>query len=160
MKLSTDEEFQKSLAVGLAGEDIVYKYLIENYGLVEDNRSQVHEKGSGPRLVGTEGRIVLPDFCVYNKPGSPKGRFAVDAKVKTSLYPFDGKQCFTVDKKFEDYKRIVEIKHLDYLAIIFLYKDKMYFYRDNECIGHKFMDNKYGRGNVYYFEFDDKKVIY
>jgi hypothetical protein len=158
--LSLDDRFQESLAIGIAGEDIVYDYLIEHYGLVEDNRSQVHGDGYGPRLQGTEGKVIQPDFCVYNKPGSPKGRFAVDVKVKSSLYPYAGKKCFTVDKKFEDYKRIVQIKMLDYLAIIFLYENKMFFYKDSDCIGYKFMSNDFGHGNVYYFEFDEKKVIY
>jgi len=158
--LSTDERFQESLAMGLAGEDAVYEYLINNYGLVEDSRSQVHGEGSGPRMVGTEGKVVQPDFCVYNKPGSPKGRFAVDVKVKSSIYPFMGKRCFTVDKKFEDYKKVVQIKQLDYLMIIFVYENKMYFYKDSDCIGHKFMSNEFGHGNVYYFEFDATKNRY
>ena len=160
MKLSSDEKFQESLAIGVAGEDAVFEYLIKNFGLVEDTRSQIHGEGYGPRMVGTEGKVIQPDFCVYNKPGSPKGRFAVDVKVKSSLYPFKGKKCFTVDKKFEDYKRIVQIKQLDYLMIIFVYGSKMYFYQDKDCIGHKFMSNEYGHGNVYYFEFDETKVRY
>lgn len=158
--MSKDDRFQENLAIGIAGENTVYEYLIKHYGLVEDSRSQTHGEGSGPRMVGTEGKIIAPDFCVYNKPGSPKGRFAVDVKVKTSLYPYTGKRCFTVDKKFEDYKRIVQIKILDYLAIIFLYKNKMYMYKDSDCIGYEFISNNYGHGNVYYFEFDEKKVIY
>lgn len=158
--MSTDKKFRESLAVGKAGEDIVYNYLIKHHGLVEDNRSQVHEEGSGPRLRGTEGIIIQPDFCVYNKPGSPKGRFAVDAKVKSSIYPFKDKRCFTVDHKYEDYKRIVQIKMLDYLAMIFLFKNKMYFYKDSDCYGQQFVDNEYSVGNVYYFAFDEKKIIY
>jgi len=158
--LSTDEKFQENLQVGLAGEDAVYEYLINHYGLVEDTRSQIHGDGYGPRMVGSEGKVIQPDFCVYNKPGSPKGRFAVDVKVKSSLYPYKRKRCFTVDKKFEDYKRIVQIKMLDYLAIIFIYEGRMYMYRDSECIGSVFMNNEYGRGNVYFFEFDESKIIY
>lgn len=158
--MSSQEEFEENLAIGIAGENTVYEYLIKNFGLVEDTRSQTHGEGAGPRMIGTEGKIIQPDFCVYNKPGSPKGRFAVDVKVKNSLYPFKGKKCFTVDKKFEDYKRIVQIKQLDYLAIVFLYNGKMYFYRDSDCIGYKFMSNEFGHGNVYYFEFDNSRVRY
>jgi hypothetical protein len=158
--LSTDEKFQESLAVGIAGEDIVYEYLIRNYGLVEDSRSQVHEEGKGPRMIGTEGYVIQPDFCVYNKPGSRKGRFAVDVKVKSSIYPFKGKRCFTVDKKYEDYKRIVQIKQLDYLMIIFLYENNLYIYKDTDCIGSQFVSNDYGHGNVYYFEYDKSKIKY
>lgn len=158
--MSSDRVFEENLKVGLAGEDIVYDYLIANYGLVEDTRSQVHGQGKGPRLVGTEGTVIQPDFCVYNKPGSPKARFAVDVKVKSSIYPFRGKKCFTVDKKYEDYRRIVEIKHLDYLALVFMYEGKMFFYRDADCIGSQFMSNDYGHGNVYYFEYDESKIRY
>jgi hypothetical protein len=158
--LSTDEKFQENLAIGIAGEDSVYEYLILNNGLVEDSRSQSHGDGAGPRLIGTEGKIISPDFCVYNKPGSPKGRFAVDVKVKSSLYPFKDKKCFTVDKKFEDYKRIVSLKCLDYLCIVFVYKNKMYFYKDSDVVGSKYITNEYGSGNVYYFEYDESKRKY
>lgn len=158
--MSTDEQFQASLAVGIAGEDTVYEYLVKNFGLVEDTRNQIHGEGYGPRMLGTEGKVIQPDFCVYNKPGNPKGRFAVDVKVKSSLYPFKGKQCFTVDKKFEDYKRIVQIKSLDFLMIVFVYENNLYFYKDSDCIGHKFMSNDYGHGNVYYFEHDKSKIRY
>jgi hypothetical protein len=158
--MSNDEAFRESLVIGIAGEDAVYEYLINHYGLVEDTRSQTHGEGYGPRMMGTEGKVIQPDFCVYNKPGSPKGRFAVDVKVKSSLYPFKGKKCFTVDKKFEDYKRVVQIKQLDFLMIVFMYEGKMYFYKDSDCIGSKFMSNSYGHGNVYYFEFDEAKLTY
>jgi len=160
MQNEQDKKFEENLAMGIAGEDTAYEYLIRNYGLVEDTRSQVHGTGAGPRMIGTEGKIIQPDFCVYNKPGSPKGRFAVDVKVKSDQYTFEGKKCFTVDKKIEDYKRIVQIKHLDYLMIIFIYAGRMYFYQDSDCIGKKFMSNDYGHGFVYFFEADEKKIRY
>jgi len=156
--LLSDEQFKKSLAIGVAGEDMVYEYLIQNHGLVEDCRSQTHGEGSGPRMIGTEGFIVQPDFCVYNKPGSPKGRFAVDVKVKNSVYWYKGKQCFTVDSKFEGYKRIVQIKQLDFLQIIFVYKNQMYFYRDSDLFGKELKSNEYGTGVVYYFEMDESRI--
>ena len=157
--MSSDDVFQENLKIGIAGEDIVYDYLIRTNRLVEDTRSQVHGQGRGPRMVGTEGVIIQPDFCVYN-PDTRRGRFAVDVKVKTSLYPFQGKKCFTVDNKYEDYKRIVEIKMLDYLALVFMYNGKMFFYRDSDCIGFQFLSNDYGHGNVYYFEYDETKIKY
>jgi len=156
--MSSDLEFKESLAKGIQGENLVYDWLIANFGLVEDSRSHSHGEGAGPRLVGTEGKVISPDFCVYNKPGSPKGRFAVDVKVKSSIYWYNGKQCFTVDKKFEDYKKIVQIKNLDYLMIVFLYNGKMYIYKDTDCIGSEFKSNDYGHGRVYYFEHDESKV--
>lgn len=158
MKNDKDKKFEENLAMGIEGENIAYDYLINNYGLVEDKRSQKHGEGHGPRMRGTEGIVVLPDFVVYNKPGSPKGKFAVDVKVKSSLYTFNGKECFTVDKKFEDYKRAVDIIGLDFLSIIFIYNGRMHFYKDSDCIGHKYIDNAYGKGNVYYFEYDKSKM--
>ena len=97
-----NNNFQEKLAIGTAGEDIVYPWLKANNSLVQDMRYQKHEKGSGPRLEGTEGYFVLPDFAVWNK-NPNKGNFLVDVKVKDSIYPVNGKMCFTVDKKFEDY---------------------------------------------------------
>lgn len=158
--MSSDEQFEESLALGISGENTVYSYLIANHGLVEDNRSQVHGQGAGPKLIGTEGKIIQPDFCVYNKPGSPKGRFAVDVKVKNSRYWFKGKQCFTVDSKIEDYKRVVQIKNLDYLMIVFVFEGKMYFYKDSDSIGREWKTNAYGTGYVYYFEYDESKIKY
>jgi hypothetical protein len=103
--------------------------------------------------------LVLPDFTCYNK-NPEKGNFAVDVKWKKSIYPANGKQCFTVDKKYEDYKRIVQIHKLDYLMMVFVYDGKMYFYRDTDCCGTTVFENQYGSGNVYLFEFDKKKIRY
>ncbi len=153
----TNLTFEEKLAKGTAGEDIVYDYLIRNCGYVEDLRKEKLDKYGGPRLRGTEGSIVLPDFSVYTK---HKGAFAVDVKVKTSLYPVNGKKCFTVDNKFEQYKRAVQIKRLDYLMIIFIYEGKMYFYKDSDCCGTTTFNNQHGNGLVYCFEFDEKKWVY
>lgn len=155
--MKSDDEFEEKLKMGVKAENVVYSYLIKHYGFVEDLRQQKHGEFVGPSLVGTEGKVILPDFAVYTK---EKGAFAIDVKAKTSLYPFEGKQCFTVDSKFEDYKRAVQIKRLDFLAIIFLFKDRMYFYKDSDCIGSKYLDNEYGSGWVYYFEFDKKRMTY
>ena len=66
------DNFQEKLEMGTAGEDIVYPWLKQNNSLVQDMRYQKHEKGTGPRLEGTDGNVVLPDFGVWNK--SPKKR--------------------------------------------------------------------------------------
>ena len=155
--MSSDSDFKKKLEMGILAENIAYSYLINHYGFVEDLRQQKHGEFIGPRLVGTEGKVVLPDFLVYTK---HDGAFSVDVKAKTSLYPYEGKQCFTVDKKFDDYKRATQIKRLDYLSIIFYYNGRMYLYKDSDCIGSQFMSNEYGSGMVYYFEYDKKKMIY
>lgn len=154
---ASDEEFQKKLAIGTAGEDSVYAWLKQNNSLVQDMRYQKHEKGSGPRLEGTEGFIVLPDFAVWNK-NPNKGNYLVDVKVKKDVYPVDGKQCFTVDKKFEDYKRCSEIMKMDFLKIIFVYEGKFYVYKhtDYACITQ--YNNGYSTGNVYCFEYDKKRI--
>ncbi len=157
--MSSDREFEEKLAIGVAGEDIVYNYLITTNSYVEDSRHQKHGKKSGPSLKGTEGYVVLPDFVVYNK-NPNKGNFAVDAKVKSSVYPINGKMCFTVDNKFEQYKKAVQIKKLDFLMLVFLYEDRMYFYKDSEYCGTTVFDNSYSTGNVYLFEFDKNKIRY
>lgn len=157
--MSSKKEFEEKLAQGTEGEDIVYNYLIKNNSFVEDLRKQKHEDRSGPRLRGTEGTLVLPDFAVYNK--SPlKGNFAVDSKVKSSIYPVNGKICFTVDNKYEQYKRAVQVKKLDYLMIVFIYEKRMYFYKDTECVGITVFNNKYSTGNVYLFEFNKANIRY
>ena len=154
-----NEHFQEKLAIGTAGEDIVYPWLKERNSLVQDMRYQKHEKGSGPRLEGTEGYIVLPDFAVWNK--SPnKGNFLVDVKVKKDIYPVKGKMCFTVDNKFEDYKKCAAIMKMDHLKIIFIYEGKFYVYKDSEVTCTTVYNNQYSKGTVYCFEHNIKKIEY
>jgi len=151
--------FQEKLAVGTAGEDIVYPWLKANNGFVQDMRYQKHEKGSGPRLEGTEAVVVLHDFAVWNK--SPnKGNFLVDVKVKDSIYPVKGKMCFTVDKKFEDYKRCVQIMKMDFLKIIFVYENRLYVYKDTDLTCTTVYNNQYSKGTVYCFEHNKNKIEY
>jgi hypothetical protein len=154
--MSKEQNFQEKLNLGKTGEDKAYTYLRENNHYVDDNRRQRYEDGGGPRLLGTRGMIVLPDFTVYNIDGD---NFAVDVKVKNRVYLIDGKFHFTVDKKFEDYLKAVQIKKLDYLALLFVYKDKMYFYKDSDLFGTHKYDNDYSTGDVYLFEFDKSKII-
>ncbi len=154
-----EENFIEKLAMGIAGEDIVYPWLKERNSLVQDMRYQKHEKGSGPRLEGTEGKIVLPDFAVWNK--SPnKGDFLVDVKVKSSIYPVNGKRCFTVDSKYEDYKKCVHIMQMDFLSMIFIHEDKMYMYKDSDLTCITIFNNQYGAGKIYCFEYNKNKVVY
>lgn len=153
-----NDKFQENLAVGTEGEDTVYDYLRKHNSFVEDTRNQKHGE-FGPRLRGTEGILVLPDFEVRNK-NPKKGDFLVDVKVKTSLYTIDKKKCFTVDKKFEQYKRAAQVKKTDFLAIIFIYEGKLYLYKDSDVCGTTEFNNDYGKGTVYLFEFDEKKQIY
>jgi hypothetical protein len=155
----SSDNFEENLAIGIAGEDIVYNYLIRNNSFVEDCRNQKHDKNHGPRMVGTDGILIQPDFAVYNK-NPVKGKFAVDVKVKSKTYDYNDKKCFTVDTKFSDYKRIVQLKSLDFLAIIFVFEDKLYFYKDTEICGTKMFDNKWGKGESPLFEFDPKKQVY
>lgn len=147
------------LEIGTAGENVLYDYLVANNSYVEDQRHQKYDGHTGPRLKGTEGTLVLPDFVVYNKDPA-KGCFAVDAKVKTSVYPVNGKMCFTVDKKFEQYCRATAVKRLDFLMLVFIYKGRMYFYKDTDCIGTTTFDNQYSTGLVYLFEFDERNMRY
>jgi len=156
---ATEEEFQEKLAIGIAGEDIVYPWLKANNSLVQDMRYQKHEKYSGPRLEGTEGKIVLPDFAVWNK-NPNKGNFLVDVKVKTDIYPVNGKKCFTVDKKFEDYKRCVQVMNMNFLKVIFIYEGKFYVYKDTDIFTTTTYNNQYGSGTVYCFEHNINKIEY
>jgi hypothetical protein len=153
------EQFEEKLAIGTAGEDIVYPWLKSRNSLVQDMRYQKHEKGSGPRLEGTEGKIVLPDFAVWNK-NPNKGNFLVDVKVKKDIYPVKGKRCFTVDKKFEDYRRCSEIMKMDFLQIIFIYEDKFYVYKHTDLTCTTVYNNQYSTGLVYCFEYDKSKIEY
>lgn len=157
--MKSDDNFQETLAIGTAGEDIVLPYLEKHNSYVQDMRYQVHGKGHGPRLKGTEGRVVLPDFAVYNK-NTSKGNYGVDVKVKSAIYPACGKQCFTVDKKFKDYQKAVQILKLDFLMLVFMHNDRMYFYKDSELCGTTTYNNQYGSGLVYCFEYDESKIRY
>lgn len=156
--MSSEELFKKNLEIGEVGEDIVYDYLVSNNSFVEDLRRHKRDEG-GPKLRGTEGTLVLPDFAVYNK-NPKKGSFAVDAKVKNSVYPVNGKSCFTVDNKFEQYRRVVQLKKLDFLMIAFIFENRMYFYKDSDCIGTTTFANQFGSGMVYLFEYDEGKITY
>lgn len=157
--MSSDKEFIENLKIGEAGEDVVYDWLVKNNSYVEDLRSHKRVENKGPRLVGTEGSLVLPDFVVYNK-NPNKGCFAVDVKVKNSVYTISRKKCFTVDNKYEQYKTAVQVKKLDFLAIIFIYENRMYFYKDSDCCGITRFKNQFSTGNVYLFELDKLKVRY
>ncbi len=149
--------FEESLQMGISAEDIAYSYLIQNNSLVQDLRQQKHGEFSGPILTGTEGTVKLPDFVVYNK-NPRKGNFAVDVKAKSSIYPVNGKKCFTVDNKFEDYKRSVQVMKLDFLLIIFYYNGRMYFYKDEDLTCTTNFGNEYSTGSVYCFEYDDSRI--
>ena len=154
-----NDNFEENLAIGTAGEDIVYDYLIKHNSFVEDCRNQKHAENRGPRLIGTDGSLAQPDFVVYNK-NPLKGNYAIDVKVKSKKYKYDGKEYFTVDPKFNDYKRIVQLKKLDFLAIIFILDGKLYFYKDSEVARTKMFNNEYGSGESPLFEFNEKKQVY
>ena len=70
-----DENFNEKLDMGIDAENIAYEYLIRHNSFVEDLRQQKHGEFAGPALRGTEGKLVLPDFVVYNK-NPNKGTFA------------------------------------------------------------------------------------
>ena len=156
--MKQDTTFEEKLAIGTEGEDIVYDLLVARNRWVMDCRSMNHGVGYGPRLKGTEGTAALPDFIVKNK--KPKESYAVDAKVKSKLYDIRGKLCFSVDKKLDQYRKVAQLFELDYVAIIFVYDNKLYMYKDTEFCDTTEYNNEYGTGTVYFFEFDSKKQIY
>lgn len=157
--MSSDEEFQEQLKFGEAAEDIVYDYLIANNSGVIDLRKQKRDEGGGPKLVGTEGSLILPDFGVFNK-NPRKGTYTVDVKRKRSLYGYAGQKCFTVDNKFEQYKQVTQIMRYDFLGLMFFFEDRMYFYKESEIFGKEFKSNEYGNGFIYYFKFDNTKRVF
>jgi hypothetical protein len=144
----TDEEFQENLRIGTEAEDKVYAWLKLHYSFVQDMRYQSHDKGSGPRLEGTGGIVVLPDFAFYDK---FKGKCLLDVKHKT-------KNFFTVDDyKMRDYLRCVELMNAEGLVLCFVFEDEMYFYDSTEKAGPIQFNNAYGKA-AYKFEFDRSKI--
>lgn len=155
--LST-QRFNQSLAIGLVGEEAVLPWLEKNNEIVLDNRLEKHKKG-GPRTTGTYTSLAKPDFIVYN-PYTTGVKYAIDVKTKTKdPYTVNNRMCFTVDKKFEEYLKLTEIMALDFLAIIFVWKGHLYFYKDTDVVDTCEYNNEYGTGTVYLFEYDKKKVI-
>ena len=143
----TDEQFQENLRLGTEAEDKVYSYLRMNYSFVQDMRYQTHDKGTGPRLEGTSGTVILPDFAFYDK---FKGKRLLDVKYKA-------KNFFTVDDyKLRDYLRCVELMNAEGLILVFVFEDEMYFYDSSEKSGPRTFNNEYGKA-AYIFEFDKKK---
>jgi hypothetical protein len=156
MSSKSDEEFQEKLAIGTAGEDLVYPWLKKNNSLVIDFRYQRHEDRKGPRMEGREGSIILPDFAVWNK-YPEKGNFAVDVKVKSSPFWLKGKLHFAVDDyKFDDYVRCVQVMNLDFLQLIFVNDGNLYVYRDSDNKGRHYFGNSHGEYG-YLFELDESK---
>lgn len=144
----TDEEFEENLRLGTIAEDKVFSYLRMNYACVQDMRYQKHEKGSGPRLEGTIGSLILPDFAYYDR---FKGKGLLDVKYKA-------KNFFTVDDyKFRDYQECAGIMNLEALLLVFVYKDEMYFYNSKEATGPISFNNEYGKA-AYVFPFDKNRI--
>lgn len=148
MANKVDDNFNVKLEVGMQAEDKVYRYLILNYQYVQDCRYQRREKFSGPRLVGTAGNLVLPDFIVYDE---HHGKYAVDVKYKSAAYPIGGVECFTADySKTQDYARVAEVLGLDKVLLIFVYNDNLYLYDAKDIHGRHCFNNKYGSEAVLY----------
>jgi hypothetical protein len=158
--MNSDDKFNEKLEMGIDAENIAYDYLIKHNSYVEDLRQQKHGEFAGPALRGTEGKVILPDFLIYNK-NPDKGTFALDVKSKNSIYSINGVRSFTVDDKYLQYKKAAEIKRMDYLAMMFFFEGRMYMYKDTDCAGtHQYTPNGYGNGLVYYFPFDKSKMVY
>jgi hypothetical protein len=144
----TDEQFQENLRLGTLAEDKVYSYLRMNYSCVQDMRYQKHEKGTGPRLEGTIGSLILPDFAYYDR---YKGKGLLDVKYKASNF-------FTVDDyKFRNYQECVGIMNLESLILVFVYEDEMYFYDSKEATGPRVFNNEHGK-SAYIFNVDRSKI--
>jgi hypothetical protein len=109
---------------------------------------QKHNKGTGPRLEGAGGSIILPDFSYYDR---YNGNYLLDVKHKT-------KNFFTVDDyKMDDYLRAAELQGMDGLKLVFVFENEMYFYDSSERLGPIQFDNTYGK-SAYKFEFNRSKI--
>ena len=143
-----DIQFQENLRIGTEAEDMVYTWLKLHHAYVQDMRYQTHDKGSGPRLEGKLGSIILPDFAFYDR---YKGKYLLDVKYKT-------KDFFTVDDyKMHDYLKAVNLLGMDGLQLVFVYENEKYFYDSSEKIGPLKFNNAYGKA-AYKFEFDRSKI--
>jgi hypothetical protein len=144
----TNEEFQENLRIGTEAENKVYAWLRMNYSFVQDMRYQKHEKGTGPRLEGLGGSVVLPDFAYYDK---IQGNYLLDVKYKSKNY-------FTVDEyKMRDYLKAVDLLGMDGLLLVFVFQNEMYFYDSLEKQGPVAFNNSYGT-SAYTFRFDKLKI--
>lgn len=151
----SDVDFEKNLAAGTKAEDEVYAWLKSTYGFVQDMRFQTREKGTGPRLEGMGGSIILPDFAVYD---GFRGKKLLDVKAKSSVYKINGKDYFTVDDyKFRDYLRCVDLMKLEGLLLLFVFNQKFYIYEAEENKGTHTFDNNYGKQAIL-FEYDKSKI--
>lgn len=150
-----DCQFHQNLAEGIKGEDAVYNYLVGTNSYVEDTRHQKYEVGGGPKMRGREGTVTLPDFVVYDK---YKGNYAVDVKVKKSIYKVQDQLCFTVDYKYQQYLQAVALKRLDYLVLAFVYQNQLYWYTNSDMSFTTVFDNQYSSGAVYCFVHDTAKI--
>lgn len=149
-----EKRFQESLKRGIVAEDKIFDYLVKTFDTIVDLRNQNRGKFGGPKLKGKLGTDILPDFAVYDTE-----KFLIDVKDKTKLYNYKGKKYFQVDDKFLQYLRCVERMGVDYLAIIFRYNGRMYFYKAHEYTERVWFDNEFGKGYSYLFEYDMNKVI-
>ncbi len=150
-------DFEKALGIGIAAENDVYEWLKNNYAFVQDSRYQTRDKGTGPRLSGLGGSVIIPDFIVYD---AFEGKFALDVKFKTSIYPINGKKYFTVDDyKFRDYLRCMQLMNLDKMVFLFVYNNRYYMYKSDENNGVHRFDNTYGKG-AYLFEHNEDKITF
>ena len=148
MQSEQDKRFEENLRLGTAAEDKVYSYLRMNYSFVQDMRYQKHEKGTGPRLEGTTGSLILPDFAYYDR---YKGKGLIDVKYKASNF-------FTVDDyKYRNYLECTGIMNLVNLVLVFVYEDEMYFYDSKEATGPQTFNNSFGKA-AYVFEYDRSKI--
>ena len=143
-----DAAFRENLRIGKIAEDKAYAWLKLHYSFVQDMRYQTHDEKTGPRLEGTSGSIILPDFAFYDK---FKGKKLLDVKHKS-------KPRFTVtDYQMRDYLRCVDLLNAEGLVLCFDYEDEMYFYNSEEKTGPIIFDNGFGYA-AYEFEFSRSKI--
>lgn len=149
-------QFEQSLQIGITAENLVHDYLTARFQYVQDCRKQRHEYMNGPSLTGTSGRLILPDFVVYD---AVAGNWAIDSKFKSSVYPIQGCHCFTVDyDKLQDYMNAAAVMRLDGVQLLFVYNGGIYSYLSTDMAGTHAFNNKYGSIAALY-EYDSRRRI-
>jgi hypothetical protein len=151
----SDVDFERNLAAGTKAEDTVYAWLKMTYGYVQDMRYQTRDKGTGPRLEGQAGSVILPDFAVYDE---FRGKKLLDVKLKNKVCRIDGKDYFAIDLyKFRDYLHCADLMRMDGLLLLFVYNQKFLIYDAADFKGIHVFNNNFGNESVL-FEYDKSKI--
>lgn len=151
--MTSNEKFQEKLEMGTKAENLVKAWVEKKYEHIVDLRYQKHAKG-GPRITGTTGSFVLPDFAVYDQTGN----FLIDVKAKSRVNLIDGIHYFTVDPKLNDYLECTRIMNMDSCKIMFVYDNRKFMYDSAEWSAKHDFNNEFGSW-AYIYRYDKNKEV-